>query len=136
MSDPVEQKRIVDIALLHALLRAVADELYALVCEMERVGDSLSSYETSQDSLSSRRIGDLQTFDLLAQSARALSRLIREIERNLGNPDDAAEKAILLMIEDVPFHEVRQRLYSAFAGREKKGDANLSWDAGGDLDWF
>lgn len=136
MAEPVNETRTTDEGLLLSLLRAVADELYALVCEMERVGDSLSSCEISHDASSSRRIGDLQTFDLLAQSARALARLIREIERNLGRPEGNAEKSIVLMIEDVPFHEVRQRLYSAFAGRQKKGDVDLSWDEGGDLDWF
>lgn len=121
------------IALL-ALLNSVADELYALVCEIVRLGESLSADELSADK--ARRICDLQSFDLLAQSALAQARLLKGIEQALSADNgETVSKRIVMMIEDVPFHKARQRLYSAYVGGDKTIE-DLPWDGTGDLDWF
>lgn len=120
---------------LMALLNSVADELYALVCEIVRLGESLSADEVGGDK--ARRICDLQSFDLLAQSALAQARLLKGIERAMSNSEaEAVSRQILLMIEDVPFHKARQRLYSAYVGAQEGKLAELPWDGAGDLDWF
>lgn len=123
-----------DQAALLALLGSVADELYALVCEIVRLGESLSSGEFVGDR--SQHICDLQSFDLLAQSALAQARLLKGIEQGLSEDAREATQNILLMIEDVPFHKIRQRLYSAYTGKDKQENAEMPWDGTGDLDWF
>jgi len=134
MSQPAAKSVGKEQEALLALLSSVADELYALVCEIVRLGESLSADELGADK--SRRICDLQTFDLLAQSALAQARLLKGIERGLAGSYDGAAKSIALMIEDVPFHKIRQRLYSAYAGKDKLKSTELPWDGSGDLDWF
>ena len=119
---------------LLALLGSVADELYTLVCEIVRLGESLSSDEMDGDK--TRRICDLQSFDLLSQSALAQARLLKGIERGLSDEGREAAKSIVVMIEDVPFHKIRQRLYSAYTGKDKPDAVDLPWDETGDLDWF
>lgn len=119
---------------LLALLGSVADELYTLVCEIVRLGETLSSDEMDGDKAS--RICDLQSFDLLAQSALAQARLLKGIERGLSDEGREAVKNIIVLIEDVPFHKIRQRLYSAYTGKDKPDSVDLAWDETGDLDWF
>lgn len=122
-------------AALLALLNSVADEIYGLVCEIVRLGESLSADEIGDDR--NRRICDLQSFDLLAQSALAQARLLKGIERALSDGEsDAISKRIVMMIEDVPFHKARQRLYAAYVGDADPDGAELSWNGSGDLDWF
>lgn len=120
---------------LLALLSSVADELYVLVCEIVRLGESLSADEVGGDR--ARRICDLQSFDLLAQSALAQARLLKGIERALSSGDaGSVSKRIVMMIEDIPFHKARLRLYAAYAGNENPGKADRPWGGDGDLDWF
>ena len=121
---------------LLALLRSVSDELYGLVCEIVRLGESLSADELEGDK--NRRICDLQSFDLLAQTALAQARLLQGIERGIAGQHDVNANSIQLLIEDVPFHKARQRLSAAFAGEGKSGSGapDLPWDDAGGLDWF
>lgn len=134
MNQPAATNTGSDQAALLALLSSVADELYALVCEIVRLGEALSSDEV--DGVRSRHICDLQSFDLLAQSALAQARLLKGIEQGLSDEGRDAAQNILLMIEDVPFHKIRQRLYSAYTGKDKPEAAEVPWDGTGDLDWF
>jgi hypothetical protein len=134
MDNPSETPLEKEHAALLGLLDSVADELYALVCEIVRLGESLSSDELEGDK--GVRIRDLQTFDLLAQSALAQARLLKGIERGLAERGESVSKNITLMIEDVPFHNIRQRLYSAYTGNTKPEATDEVWDESGDLDWF
>jgi len=123
---------------LLALLRSVSDELYGLVCEIVRLGESLSADELEADH--DRRICDLQSFDLLAQTALAQARLLQGIEQGIAGRQDGNDRGIKLLIADVPFHKARQRLLAAYQGTGGKSgepDSQLPWeeDAGG-LDWF
>ena len=134
MSQPAVNKPEIDQEALLALLRSVSDELYALVCEIVRLGESLSADELEGDR--NRRICDMQAFDLLAQSALAQARLLQGIERGLVEHSEGIAKVITLLIEDVPFHKARQRLSSAYAGESKPEQSQLPWDDAGGLDWF
>lgn len=116
------------------LLTAISDEMYELVCEIVRLGEALSAEELAGGK--SQRISDMQAFDLLAQSALAQSRLIKGVERGLAEGSSDAMKNIVRMIEDVPFHKIRKRLYIAFTGKEKPESLDLPWEEAGDLDWF
>lgn len=124
---------LVDREALLALLRSVSDELYSLVCDIVRLGESLSSDEVDGDK--NQRVRDLQAFDLLAQSALAQSRLLQGIERALAGRGEDGGKSISLLIDDVPFHKVRQRLSTAYAGN-KPVAAEPHWNNSGGLDWF
>ena len=121
---------------LLALLRSVSDELYALVSEIMRLGEALSSDELAGDR--NRRICDLQSFDLLAQTALAQSRLLQGIERGLAadgrNGFDG--ETIRSLIDAVPFHKARQRLASAYRGLHDEPALSLPWDDAGEPDWF
>jgi len=121
---------------LLALLRSVSDELYALVSEIMRLGESLSSDELAGDR--GRRICDLQSFDLLAQTALAQSRLLQGIERGLADDGKhgADDETIRSLIEAVPFHKARQRLASAYRGSHDESAVSLPWDDAGEPDWF
>ena len=136
MNQPATKKRENDNEALLALLRSVSDELYGLVCEIVRLGESLSADELEGDQ--NRRICDLQSFDLLAQTALAQARLLQGIERGIAGRHDVNARGIQLLIDDVPFHKARQRLTAAFeGGAETKADApDLPWDDAGGLDWF
>lgn len=124
---------LIDRDALLALLRSVSDELYSLVCDIVRLGESLSADEVEGDR--SQRVRDLQAFDLLAQSALAQSRLLQGIEQALAGRSGEGDKSISLLIDDVPFHKVRQRLSTAYAGNEPV-EAEPHWDSSGGLDWF
>jgi hypothetical protein len=132
MTQPSECKCTVDRDALLALLRSVSDELYSLVCDIVRLGESLSADEVDGDRR--QRVQDLQAFDLLAQSALAQARLLQGIERGLvGGKNEG--KNISLLIGDVPFHKVRQRLSSAYSGKGRM-PAEAHWDDSGSLDLF
>jgi hypothetical protein len=137
MGQPLDKYEADREALL-ALLRSVSDELYGLVCEIVRLGESLSADELEGDK--NRRICDLQSFDLLAQTALAQARLLQGIEQGIAGRQDGNARSIKLLIADVPFHKARQRLSAAYEG-EKEGAAEgaqsqLPWDDAGGLDWF
>jgi|GEM_PF-1115615 hypothetical protein len=135
MSQSSECKCTVDQEALLALLRSVSDELYSLVCDIVRLGESLSADEVDGDR--SQRVRDLQSFDLLAQSALAQARLLQGIERGLGGHgvDEGKGKSISMLIGDVPFHKVRERLTSAYSGMGREQEES-HWEDSGSLDWF
>jgi hypothetical protein len=135
MSQPAADGREVNHDALLALLRSVSDELYALVCEIVRLGESLSADELEGDK--NRRICDLQSFDLLAQTALAQARLLQGIECGLAGRPDCSSQNIRLLIDDVPFHKARQRLTTAFSGANNEPTPpELPWEDAGGLDWF
>jgi hypothetical protein len=135
MGQPTDEHTNENHAALLALLNSVADELYAQVCEIVRLGESLSADELGGDR--NRRICDLQTFDLLAQNALAQARLLKGIERELAEGgSQTISESIVMMIEDVPFHKARQRLYTAYVGGNDSKVGEMPWDGAGALDWF
>ena len=132
MSKPAVKPHANEQEALLVLLRSIADEIYALVCDMVRLGESLSA-EENPDTAS--RLRDLQSFDLLTQSALSQARLLQALECSLSKKCDDGIETVAKLIEEVPFHKVRQRLSAAFH-ENKASPAEPHWVEGGGLDWF
>ena len=112
------------------LLRAVSDELGALSQDIVRLGEALSG-----EMLAIRRTGrmhDLQSFDLIAQSAQSHAQLLHALINTMSQSEAAA--SLETLIEIIPFHGVRGRLNAALNGEMQQASGEDASDDG--ADWF
>lgn len=119
-------------AALLALLRSISEELHLIACEVVELGEVLSGEHSAAES--DMRMRKLQSFDLIGQHVIAQARLLRGLERRLSQDQSGDHDGLDSLIEAVPFHQVRQRLFAAFGGR----DTAAAPPAGNsdDTDWF
>jgi hypothetical protein len=122
-----------DRAALFALLRAVCDEIHSLGCDIVSLGDVLSG--PTSDAHSTKRTRDLQAFDAIGQRAIAQARLLQGLERMLSGAEIQTGDGIDRLIECVPFHAERCRLFAAFRGQHA-GEGGFEDSRSEDLDLF
>ena len=96
---------------LLALLRAVCDEVYSLGCDVISLGDTVTNGLSAEPG--AKQICDLQSFDLIGQRAIAQARLLQGIEQLLSSDEHDHFGRVDALIEAVPFHAERQRLFAA-----------------------
>lgn len=112
------------------LLRAVSAEIAALSQDIARLGEALSG-----EMLAVRETGrmhDLQSFDLIAQSAQSHAQLLHEMIDALSRSDEP--RSLESLIQIIPFHGARGRLSAALNGQEPEEHDSETLDGG--ADWF
>lgn len=114
------------------LLRGVSSEMAALSQDILRLGEALSG-----EMLAIRQTGrmyDLQSFDLIAQSAQSHAQLLHELIEAMSRTEGCDLSDLEKLIQIIPFHGVRGRLSAALNGRSlQEGDVNAPDD---DAEWF
>ncbi len=114
------------------LLRAVSTEISELSQDIIHLGEALSG-----EMLAIKQTGhmhDLQSFDLIAQSARSHAQLLHELIDAMSYAGECEPSRLETLIQIIPFHGARGRLNAALKGKtalEEKADV-----CGDDADWF
>lgn len=111
------------------LLAAIADELAHTAGQVVKLGETLSDDMMKSDQ--SRESYDLQDFDAISQAVQAQARLLKR----LAETGAATSRArMTTLIDDIPFSNVRQRLYAVANGNspaappaDEKSDSEVSW---------
>ncbi|MGB8364288.1 MAG: hypothetical protein ACLQUZ_16010 [Rhizomicrobium sp.] len=114
------------------LLRAVSAEMSDLSQDIVRLGEALSGEILAIKQTG--RLHDLQSFDLIAQSAQSHAQLLHKLIDTMSHAEGCSPSGLESLIETIPFHRVRGRLNAALkgqAGEVEKADA-----PGDDADWF
>lgn len=116
-----------------ALLRTVCDELHCLAYDIAHLGESLTSKDATGSPLG--MTPELQFFDPFSQRALAQARLLRGIECLLAGKQKDWMADVDALIQAVPFHENRQRLFAAIQGQTFNA-SNSDLGYGEDLELF
>lgn len=114
------------------LLRAVSGEMAALSQDIVRLGEALSG-----EMLAIKKTGrmhDLQSFDLIAQSAQSHAELLHKLIDAMSETDECEPSFLASLIELIPFHGVRGRLTAALEGKTSHHEVSAS--PSDDADWF
>jgi hypothetical protein len=114
------------------LLRAVSVEMAALSQDIVRLGEALSG-----EMVAIRQSGgmqDLQSFDLIAQSAQSHAQLLHELIDTMSHNGECEPSRLEALIQIIPFHGVRGRLSAAIKGLTMHGIEVAAPD--NDADWF
>jgi len=112
------------------LLRAVSTELGALSQDIVRLGEALSGEMLAIKETG--RMHDLQSFDLIAQSAQSHAQLLHALINTMSEPE--TRSTLESLIEIIPFHVVRGRLNAALNGEMLQAADEGASDDG--ADWF
>jgi hypothetical protein len=116
-----------DIAALSALLKSICSELFTLSFSINNLGEMMA------DTANSPHRGSIwfQQFDILSQQTYAFANLVVAIA---GALEGGAEE-IMPLIEKVPFHDIRERLYQAVDNRQPKNQAVAAGSIN-ETEWF
>lgn len=114
------------------LLRAVSAEMAALSQDIVRLGEALSDEMVAIKKTG--RMHDLQSFDLIAQSAQSHAELLHKLIDAMSETDECEPSFLASLIDLIPFHGVRDRLTAALEGRASHRDEPEL--PGDDADWF
>jgi hypothetical protein len=106
------------------LLRAMADEIYLLACEIVQLGENLSAGAADADVPQVRL---LQSFDGLGQRVFAAAKILRALE----TAPDTLDAPVAALLEHMPCHATRTRLAAGMAGT-----TNIAIENTSDMEWF
>lgn len=116
---------------LSRLLSVISDELTHLATEMVKLGELLS-----RDALEQKQAPptyDLQSFDIVSQTAQAQARLLKRLAEGDAGPSGVGISAL---IEEVPFAQMRRRLHGASNGTPPEQDGKLPEEDDTQVSWF
>ncbi len=114
------------------LLRAVSTEMSDLSQDIVRLGEALSSEILAIKQTG--RLHDLQSFDLIAQSAQSHAELLHKLIDTMAHAEECEPSRLESLIEIIPFHVVRGRLSAALKGQAAQARTADVPDDG--ADWF
>ena len=100
---------------IQRLLQVMKQEWSALAEAISGLGETLSAGK--EVSGGAQMVREMQAFDSLKQRAHAQARLLDRICHELAARDGPALSSLETLIEEVPFLEMRRRLFEALKGR-------------------